>query len=289
MRAIVIDPDKKTFEEIHIAVEDRKGVARTIGCKSFTTGAFLNGSLTTGGDILYVSDDYLEENGASRSWFQIDVDRNPPSSYPINGRGVVMGFDRDGEDADAKISLDQLRARVTFTTRKLRGYDVSGSGSVDDPLIISRKAPLIDGENEDKKARLTDAEKEELQRIADAAGLGGVAVEDVIEEARDEDNVLHHFFVWDADGAVHGGQQLGKHIRQLAAGIPLAKLKTTEAELTTLRDKYDEDHGDHEGRFDVWAAIDNALDCVVALRMQAEAWPTIADELDRPGGYQDRR
>jgi hypothetical protein len=59
MRAILIDPETKTFTEIQIA-DDIDGIQKVLRCGRFTTGGRpLRGSLSTGFDTLYVSDDNL--------------------------------------------------------------------------------------------------------------------------------------------------------------------------------------------------------------------------------------
>ena len=96
MRAILIDPETKTFTEIQIA-DDIDGIQKVLRCGRFTTGGRpLRGSLSTGFDTLYVSDDSLEDREGPRFWFQVDADRDPPSSYPIAGPGLAYGIDSNG-------------------------------------------------------------------------------------------------------------------------------------------------------------------------------------------------
>jgi hypothetical protein len=87
-RAILIDPEKRNFTEIQIG-KGIKDIYKAIGCRCFTTGAFLTGSIEEGFDSVMVSDDDLEDRDDPRFWFQVDADRNP--SFPIAGRGLVTG------------------------------------------------------------------------------------------------------------------------------------------------------------------------------------------------------
>jgi hypothetical protein len=104
-------------------VGDCTEIQEAICCLRFRIGSYpLNGSIYRGFDTLYVDDDQLEAEEDPRHWFQIDSDRDPPSSYPIAGRGPVVGIDHDGAHCDALISLEELTARVTFMRRKFRGY-----------------------------------------------------------------------------------------------------------------------------------------------------------------------
>ena len=69
MRAILIDPEKKSVTEIQMK-NDYKEIQRILQCKSFTTAAHLSGSISKGFDAVYCSDDYLDERDNLRFWFQ---------------------------------------------------------------------------------------------------------------------------------------------------------------------------------------------------------------------------
>jgi hypothetical protein len=70
MRAILIDPETKTFTEIQIA-DDIDGIQKVLRCGRFTTGGRpLRGTLLTGFDTLYVSDDSLEDREGRASGFR---------------------------------------------------------------------------------------------------------------------------------------------------------------------------------------------------------------------------
>jgi hypothetical protein len=162
VRAILIDPEARTFSEVQLG-EGIDKIQELIGCHSFTTGSRpLNGSMRQGFDTLYVSDDYLEDRDDPRHWFQVDVDRDPPSSFPIAGRGLVVGVDEQGAASDARISLAELTARIAFTQRKFRGFEVTqhdfatslARGDQFVPLVsVTLKAPLIEGTDEDSQPK----------------------------------------------------------------------------------------------------------------------------------------
>jgi len=101
MRAILIDPEKRTITEIQLEDDDYRRIQAVLRCHSFTTGARLSGTIDTGFEATYVSDDELPDeptadNPGPRFWFQVDADRNPPSSYPIGSLGLAMGVDKEG-------------------------------------------------------------------------------------------------------------------------------------------------------------------------------------------------
>src|SRR5215471_11584055 len=100
MRAILIDPEKRTLTEIEITGndDDLEEIYALLHCKRFaSSGRNLNGSLEAGFDNILVSDDDMEDRDDPRFWFQVDADRDPPSSYPIAGRGLAVGVGRKGE------------------------------------------------------------------------------------------------------------------------------------------------------------------------------------------------
>jgi hypothetical protein len=148
MRAILIDPEKRTVTEIQIeqgAAGDRilliRNIQAAIGCRSFETGARpLTGSMEAGFDTLYV-DAYALIDGNPRHWFQVDADRPVPSSHPVGSRGLVVSVDEAGESRDASISVAELTSRVTFTQRKLRGFDIASAPGL---VSVTAKAPIIE-------------------------------------------------------------------------------------------------------------------------------------------------
>ena len=157
MRAILIDPEKRTFTEIQLE-DDYKKIQAVLRCRSFTTGAHLSGSIEQGFDAIYASDDELPDeptadNPGPRFWFQVDADRDPPSSYPIGGLGLALGTDTEGAGCDVKISVEDLAKRITFTQRKFRGFktftgkEAQARGA---DFVVEMDAPIIDGTEEGK-------------------------------------------------------------------------------------------------------------------------------------------
>jgi hypothetical protein len=142
VRAVLIDPENKTVSEIQTKgnIRDTKAILQ---CRSFTTGAWLRGTVSKGFDAIMVSDDELDERDDPRFWFQVDADHNPPSSFPIAGRGLAVGVDNEGETCDLQISVEDIAKRITFTQRKFLGFDVQENvGGFD--IVVSPIAPIID-------------------------------------------------------------------------------------------------------------------------------------------------
>ena len=125
--------------------DDYREINGILCCRSHTLGAHLNGSIAKGFDAIYVSDDCLEDRDDPRFWFQVDAERDPPSSFPIAGLGLALGTDTEGAGCDVRISVEELAKRVTFTRRKFRGFDVSETRY---GIKVDVKAPIIDGADE---------------------------------------------------------------------------------------------------------------------------------------------
>jgi hypothetical protein len=149
-RAILIDPQKRTLTEIRIG-RDIEEIYTALQCHTFTSGAHLSGSLEKGFDAIYVSDDELEDRDDPRFWFQVDADREPPSSHPIAGFGLAHGVDTEGYTCDLRISAADLAKRITYTQRKFKGFVSETLTSREgEPvgLKVEAVAPIIDGTEE---------------------------------------------------------------------------------------------------------------------------------------------
>ncbi len=146
MRAMLIDPELRTLTEVQYDGKNGE-VYRLLDCNSIGIAAYLNGSIDKGFDCVFASDDLIEDRGDSRHWFQIDAERDPPTSYPVAGPGLAVGTDDQGENADLKISLAELQSRVTFTRRKFRGFrtlsdDEARAAGAD--IALEVVAPIVD-------------------------------------------------------------------------------------------------------------------------------------------------
>jgi hypothetical protein len=142
MRAYLINSEQQTIDEIDCRnLDDYREVDRLLGCKSCTEGSRpLRGSLERGFDTVLVSNDPAEDDPGV-FWFQIDADRNPPSSFPICGNGLVTGVDPKGSACDVQIPIEEVRARIRFTRRRFRGFDTR---KTEHGIIIAAKTPIID-------------------------------------------------------------------------------------------------------------------------------------------------
>ncbi len=156
-RIYLIDPMSQSVTETKLG-KGLPAIRSALKCKRFTIGSRpLRGNLADGCDSIYVSDDYLEdlEPEQTRYWFQVDADRDPPSSFPICGRGLVHGVDTAGDTCDVTISIAEVRSRITFTERRFKGFEVTHGGTTEMfgkimPIMttVSAIAPIVDGASE---------------------------------------------------------------------------------------------------------------------------------------------
>lgn len=149
MRGILIDSAAQAVAEIEWSGE-YEDMLKILECEAIAEGAYLGGSIEHGFDAVMVSDDYLEDRDNPRFWFQVDANRDPPSSYPIAGRGLAVGTDPEGKSCDVCVRTEDLVHRVTFTQRKFRGFDVRKPR--EGVLVVDVVAPIIDGPGQGRKA-----------------------------------------------------------------------------------------------------------------------------------------
>jgi hypothetical protein len=102
----------------------------------------------TGGDTIYGDAFGLFTEPPPRYFFQVDVYPPGPASTisACPGKGLVVGVDREGGGCDARISVAELTARITFTQRVFRGIRTSSWPGV---FIAELDAPIVDGTTED--------------------------------------------------------------------------------------------------------------------------------------------
>lgn len=104
MRALLIDTPNKQIVEVDYD-GDYKSINKLIHAEIFTV-VYLDPSVMP--DAVFVDDEGLI-NGNPHGWFKIDT-----YAQPLRGYGLVLGTDADGDSVSPNLSLDALRARVTF-------------------------------------------------------------------------------------------------------------------------------------------------------------------------------
>lgn len=103
MKAYLIDSENKTISET--SVDSWKDIAPAIGADLFTTITIENN------DTLYVDDEGLlkpQENFFLYAGYD----------QPLAGNGLVLGTTGEGESTDPKNSIEFIRSKVRFMTRR---------------------------------------------------------------------------------------------------------------------------------------------------------------------------
>jgi hypothetical protein len=156
LKAYLIDPKAQTITEVKVG-KSLPALYEILKCERITaSGKALRGTITDGFDSIFVSDDDIEglSPEETKHWFQVDADRDPPSSYPICGRGLVHGTDKLGKMCDVTISIAEVRSRITFTQRRFQGFEVTHGftemfGKRMPMTSVSPVAPIVDGAAEE--------------------------------------------------------------------------------------------------------------------------------------------
>jgi hypothetical protein len=157
MRAILIDAVAKTVTEVDYAGKTNSGLDdlyRLLDCRRVDALQIDGNIFEKGWHSVFYDDRFLrDEANSPRHFFQIQTKRGP--SPPIAGKGLVVGHNREHTD-DATLTVDQIRAAVTFTERRFRGIRPIKPGFVHDPVFgkvfqfgVTADLPIVDGSNEE--------------------------------------------------------------------------------------------------------------------------------------------
>jgi hypothetical protein len=141
VRAYLIDSKAQTVTEVKVG-KGLQAIYGALKCKRITTsGRALRGNYSDGFDSILVSDEPIEDLNPedTKYWFQVDADCDPPSSYPICGRGLVQGADKFGETCDVTISIAEVRSRITFTQRRFQGFEVTNGFTE----VLGERMPMM--------------------------------------------------------------------------------------------------------------------------------------------------
>jgi hypothetical protein len=83
MRAILIDPEKRTIREIQHSGGGYQETNSILGCDTYTTGAWLTGSIEKGFDAVYASDDPIEDADDPGSGFRLTPTATRLRRFPL--------------------------------------------------------------------------------------------------------------------------------------------------------------------------------------------------------------
>ena len=101
MKAILIDATKRQVSEVTIS-GDYMDINKHIGCELFTIGHSLKGR-----DAVFVDDEGLFNS--ENTFFTFEG-----AHQPFAGNGLIMGCKANGDSADCKIDINEVKKRVLF-------------------------------------------------------------------------------------------------------------------------------------------------------------------------------
>ena len=101
-RAYLVDPTTKLISQVFI--KDYMDIQRHIGCDMFTMACRLDND-----DVLYVDDNGLIDGKIHDYFAMLDV-----YQAPLAGRGLLVGSDAQGGDADARTNILDLAMMVKW-------------------------------------------------------------------------------------------------------------------------------------------------------------------------------
>jgi hypothetical protein len=106
MKAFLIDPYAMTVTETTYSGNYNE-IYGKIDCSIFTCVTFNDEE-----DTVFIDDEGLV-NGKEQAFFRI-IDTPRGDTYPLVGKGLVLGTDEDGESVEPKITLEKLKKQIQF-------------------------------------------------------------------------------------------------------------------------------------------------------------------------------
>ena len=106
MKAFLIDPYEATIKEVQYK-GDYNEIYDLIDAEIFTCVSFNEEE-----DNIFIDDEGMI-NGKDQAFFRV-IDTPAGDTYPLIGKGLVLGTNEDGESVEPKITLEQLKKQVQF-------------------------------------------------------------------------------------------------------------------------------------------------------------------------------
>lgn len=144
MRAILIDPFSKSITEVDHS-GDYKQIYQFLQISSPFTSIRLAPR-----EVLFIDDEGLLKDQAHQKFFKISA-----IAQPLAGRGLILGFNAEGESVGTNLTLSQIKANVGWCNPATRvqpkmsftHYEKDGTAVTEEIHI-----PLIDSSKDKKNA-----------------------------------------------------------------------------------------------------------------------------------------
>lgn len=106
LKAFLIDPYAMTVTETTYS-GDYNDIYEKIDCEIFACVTFNDDE-----DTIYIDDEGLV-NGKEQAFFRI-INTPQGNTYPLVGKGLVLGTDEEGATVEPKITLEKLKKQIQF-------------------------------------------------------------------------------------------------------------------------------------------------------------------------------
>ena len=106
MKAFLIDPYTQTVTATTYS-GDYNDIYGKIDCDIFTCVTFNEDE-----DTIFIDDEGLV-NGKEQAFFRV-IDTPSGDSYPLMGKGLVLGTNEEGESVEPKVTLEKLKRQIQF-------------------------------------------------------------------------------------------------------------------------------------------------------------------------------
>jgi hypothetical protein len=134
MRAILINPFAKTVSEVEFDGNWRS-ISAWLDCEIFTIIRLARY------ETLFIDDEGLltDKPQAFFAW------QGYPQ--PLAGRGLILGEDDEGETVATDLTIDEVRARVTFPAVEVVGWLPATSSEAGDSFVVRGPHPVFEPTN----------------------------------------------------------------------------------------------------------------------------------------------
>lgn len=140
MKAILINAKDRTIAEVEYGGDYRDIYKLLSGDEPGKVDLFTAVELNAEKDTMFLDDEGLLKPQADFFRWRDYGD----GTHPFAGNALILGTDDDGDSVEPKITLDEVKAKVTFTSAKDEGFDPSVAPMDQtrrfDPVFISGDA-----------------------------------------------------------------------------------------------------------------------------------------------------
>lgn len=132
VRGILLDPERRSVEEVSIDISDVKSIQEAIGARAFDV-ALMQFDDGVEQDV-FVDDEGLLVEG--QSFFFV-----PGMHAPLGGKGLIFSVDDEGATCDAIVSVEEVKRKVKFYSHFQMFLAVNAGEFAGDPEVDDGMSP----------------------------------------------------------------------------------------------------------------------------------------------------